>query len=1031
MTKVISSFFIFLFYSSFSFGTPVKSDSITTEQEFIDMRVKQILAMMKHNEAIKDISGRNYVMPSYTGPASLITNGALIGYKNYSDPQEGIKGKFSDYHKTEADEKKTHEYDINVDYLNEIFIDYNKELEQTIPSTKPFMIVGFDNFLWEIVTKKEIQDNTDWNLTDNNIFSKAEYDKAYEKYNDINEKIVSLVAAYSSRRVISIFYGSFSEINNKIEGNESQPYKKKWYWANYFDSQQDTTLHNNVFYKYSPGSQGATFDGAVYFGQRISLGLRGYLDYLKKCEDFFPAEATPGNSPIIAIKDPGQLNAHLKQFETGCFLKLSAAERIHCLTTLSKQGFWDLLTDNEVIALKIIKTVPLEQQLEFLTLFENTPKLFIKLTQPLSGVDLGNFDEMINYLAKYTYNVNPINNNLSMLLPYLTNKNKRFPFYSGFLESTTYKHEGENNTITFEKKIPGGHYLSKETFPPSGSYKLFEYVLVTFMDSFTGNGKSFKAGETAYVPGVLLYGLVNSLQARQTRTTIDATIIFVSIATLPFTAGTSSGALKLAYADLMVTAGDIAINDAAYDWLSTSPNGQKVITNWSYIALGFGVANLGYAGYNFFSRTSQLKQVDELLESIENVKPQSSGGVTTELSRVEANLKGVRSAIIAAEELWKTNFIKTLSNLSEFGPSLASKMRLDLVNPRLSDFFKNLSDADRLKYARHWKFAVNEIKNLESSTVSFAFRSPETLLLLEKFNSHINIKKLIAPLVEGKDAVLLTRLDDLPSSLYSKLDADILVVPSSPAKSLKKILRDNPEDIKAWEAISDLDGPTRLDDFNIETVSRHISETNKTAGQIKSEIALSGNYVEWLVDHFVTYIKNGFKLDKESIFRVCDVHLEKVEGVEKATSKGVIGGHNRTAFFGEVYDPVSAPNKRVTLYGPETETGVEGITEVQYMTYQSQNSPNEHLLVQPLTVNGSPPKSGLQIKTLYNPLIWPKEKVRRFGYLGFKKAIDTANDGGIGNNRSFQALIDGVLVSGNYLEKEKTIATWYFLKPKN
>ena len=85
--------------------------------------------------------------------------------------------------------------------------------------------------------------------------------------------------------------------------------------------------------------------------------------------------------------------------------------------------------------------------------------------------------------------------------------------------------------------------------------------------------------------------------------------------------------------------------------------------------------------------------------------------------------------------------------------------------------------------------------------------------------------------------------------------------------------------LSAWEGLFDLPPSVRTDVFNLETVSRHFDETGKLADDVASEIAQSGSYNKWLSDHFVTYIRNGFRLDKTSIDFQFANHLDKVEDV--------------------------------------------------------------------------------------------------------------------------------------------------------
>ncbi|MBK8080265.1 MAG: hypothetical protein IPK25_08280 [Saprospiraceae bacterium] len=210
----------------------------------------------------------------------------------------------------------------------------------------------------------------------------------------------------------------------------------------------------------------------------------------------------------------------------------------------------------------------------------------------------------------------------------------------------------------------------------------------------------------------------------------------------------------------------------------------------------------------------------------------------------------------------------------------------------------------------------------------------------------------------------------------------------------------------------------RKNKFNLETTANHIEETSKSAKHISDEILTSGSYEKWLSDFFVTYRKNGFILDKESIDLQYANHLDLVDG-PVTTASGVRGGHNVNAFMTEVYHPVNSPNKRVAILS-NIPSNNNGWSLIEYKLYKADPAGNPIL---PLELqNGNP-----FIKTVYDPQIISEQTIKTAGYKAFKDAIDNGktglNFGGFPN--SFEGLADGIQFTGFFNTNTNKIVTWY------
>lgn len=226
-----------------------------------------------------------------------------------------------------------------------------------------------------------------------------------------------------------------------------------------------------------------------------------------------------------------------------------------------------------------------------------------------------------------------------------------------------------------------------------------------------------------------------------------------------------------------------------------------------------------------------------------------------------------------------------------------------------------------------------------------------------------------------------------------------------------------PEMVEAWRAVSKMPASIRRDFITLETVARYIAERGKSPATIAAELTTSGTYDNWLADHLVTYRKNGFVLDKTTLETQFNNHINVVENVSK---NNVSGGHNKTAFYAEVYDPVTAPNKRVAVLN---KTALQdGWEIIEYKTYQVYpNGPNAGQLVQPPTLNGG----NSVFKTVYDPSKVSAAEVKELGYKGFKDAIDKGIVGLGKTGNGFEGTANGLTVEGFYDLNTKTIITWY------
>ena len=193
----------------------------------------------------------------------------------------------------------------------------------------------------------------------------------------------------------------------------------------------------------------------------------------------------------------------------------------------------------------------------------------------------------------------------------------------------------------------------------------------------------------------------------------------------------------------------------------------------------------------------------------------------------------------------------------------------------------------------------------------------------------------------------------------------------------------------------------------------HSIETNKGREVVSQELEKSGSYDLWLADNLVTYTRNGFRLDKESINFQYRNHLNKVEGVY---SNLVKGGHNKSEFYTTVYDSISQPNKRVLIIN-KNDLNQNGWSLIEYKTYKVDSAKNPVL---PLQINAG----DAAFKTVYEPSVVSEKYIKTSGYRAFKDAIDN-NRFGIIYANDFEGISEGVVFTGFFDPSSKNIITWY------
>ena len=251
--------------------------------------------------------------------------------------------------------------------------------------------------------------------------------------------------------------------------------------------------------------------------------------------------------------------------------------------------------------------------------------------------------------------------------------------------------------------------------------------------------------------------------------------------------------------------------------------------------------------------------------------------------------------------------------------------------------------------------------------------------------------------------------EQLKADIGDNLESDLGVLFDSATDAQRGDL------IKGWQSLSELSQSVRTDVFNIETVARHLKDTGKLADNVATEIAQSGSYNKWLSDNFVTYIKNGFKLNKTSIDRQFASH---VNVVERVSSNNVSGGHNSIEFFKKVYDPVTNPNQRVVVLNQQS-LSQPGWSVIEYKTYKVDAAGNLKI---PLELNAG----RSMLKTVYDPAVVSQASLKDAAYKAFKNAID---DNRFGLPRQppnyFEGVADGVTYAGFFDPITREIITWY------
>ncbi|MEM9547188.1 MAG: hypothetical protein AAGA77_14500 [Bacteroidota bacterium] len=281
----------------------------------------------------------------------------------------------------------------------------------------------------------------------------------------------------------------------------------------------------------------------------------------------------------------------------------------------------------------------------------------------------------------------------------------------------------------------------------------------------------------------------------------------------------------------------------------------------------------------------------------------------------------------------------------------------------------------------------------------------------------------IARIRQIGDGILVNMASDLMAKIrqrswYTSLrDKSLFISDFATNFRALKFFYNNAQGYKAWYSLKNTPRAIRGNVTNLETVSRHLDETGKIADEVASEIAHSGNFYKWLSDNLITYVKNGFRINRTTIddgFK----HINEIKpnGVNRATyssGSGIVGAHNIETFMKETV----SNGKRIEIIN-NFPTSVHGVRRISYKVLALDSTTGNPIPGQ-YFASGS-----IFHKTTFDPNVFSPSAMKSIGYNGFRSAID---EGNFGDARTFNGISDSFPVAGHYKSSggEDIISTWW------
>ncbi len=377
-------------------------------------------------------------------------------------------------------------------------------------------------------------------------------------------------------------------------------YKKKIYFA-HWDSGLEQTSLEGLYWKEKitalRSSLTATYKLPADLSGQLSFGQKLITAAIKELNQIDQKRQT-NQQAILATRSSEEITAILKPFAQADYIALSAKERIHILKLFSKSSMQDswlgLGNNKENMALTVLQTTPDNQQASILNSLQVSEADL--LTDLIDRFQLGNFEEFLLVLTRFTMQVHPVPAyDETTLVQYL--HNERFlSFYDW--DGHTYESGKFANLYFTARKSFHWKYNQRQD-----QINAFEYLLVRFEDNFSSNGRYFAQGDIYYFPAIAVYGMFNEVYNRKTRLFIDGVLLATGIGSIVQQTGTK---LTLAILDAGIVTTDLVLNVVVVDELNATTEGKGVLHAWNMLAMSYGVTQIGKLGFKGIQNAQKL-----------------------------------------------------------------------------------------------------------------------------------------------------------------------------------------------------------------------------------------------------------------------------------------------------------------------------------------------------------------------------------------------------------------------------------------
>lgn len=409
--------------------------------------------------------------------------------------------------------------------------------------------------------------------------------------------------------------------------------------------------------------------------------LRGFENYLRG--SYYAL--TSHEELMIYARDPQALGEILSTLPAGVYEQMSLKMRMKLLRILASKGltnfeyFYPILivhqTDNEVVTLQLMKTMPESQISDFLdslispVAIQGHAHFLAFLSSDVVGLDGDEYYEFASWIFKKLMKYRAAENGQG--LEVALENDELIAFNPGLFNGTLdaiFKPTGE---ILFESQALLSVYTQKIVKKP------YDWIYVKFLDEFKFGELNIPKHYVGKFPAIVLSAIFEQENLNDWKTAtevaVDVVLMYTGIGEVKLLLSAGNYARKAwlvtkAVVDLGFGMGDIAIKAGLGDVLDDSPEGRQFLNDWNTIQMYYGIGSLAETGLNKI--VYKLYRDHDVLVAAGKLDPVSKEELEAILEQVEANtgllrlkhLKKLAGRMIVGEK----NLIQAEIGMEEF-----------------------------------------------------------------------------------------------------------------------------------------------------------------------------------------------------------------------------------------------------------------------------------------------------------------------------------------------------------------------------